>query len=150
MFDEPETFLRPARGQFVGGCQSRGDLLESSRPFLHLGNAGIILQRLRRRRRIEAFPKAHPTRRWIACEQIVQQSRARARKSNDVQRPRDRRLCECRAIRKSLLGAQPIGEQPQHRAMQHEHPARVELRLVPQGLQENLEWLVKDCAAEIR
>ena len=71
MFDEPETFLRPARGQFVGGCQSRGDLLETSRPFLHLGNAGIILQRLRRRRRIEAFPKAHPTRRWIACEQIV-------------------------------------------------------------------------------
>ena len=52
-------------------------------------------------------------------------------------------VCECRAIRKSLLGAQPIGEQPQHRAMQHEHPARVELRLVPQGLQENLEWLMK-------
>ena len=34
--------------------------------------------------------------------------------------------------------------------MQHEHPAGVKLRLVPQGLQENLEWLVKGCAAEIR
>ena len=33
--------------------------------------------------------------------------------------------------------------------MQHEHPARVKLRLVPQGWQENPEWLVKDCAAEI-
>ena len=56
MLDEPETFLRPARGQLVGSRQSRGDLFETGRPFLHLGNTGIIFQRLRGRRRIEAFP----------------------------------------------------------------------------------------------
>ena len=71
MFDEPETFLRPARGERVGSRPSRGELLESSRPFLDRGYAGIALQRLRCRRRVEAFPKAHPTRRRIACEQIV-------------------------------------------------------------------------------
>ena len=71
MLDEPETFLRTARVQLVGSRQSRGGLFETGRPFLHFRNAWIILKRLRCRRRIEAFPQAHPTRRRIACEQIV-------------------------------------------------------------------------------
>ena len=33
--------------------------------------------------------------------------------------------------------------------MHHEYPTRVELRLVPQGLQKNLEWFVKSFTAEV-
>ena len=54
------------------------------------------------------------------------------------------------AAGKRRLGAKAVGEQAQHRAVEHEQAARIELRFVAQGFQENFKRLAKSRAAEVR
>ena len=42
----------PARLELVGGGQARGDFFKTDGPLLHLDDARIVLERLRRRRGI--------------------------------------------------------------------------------------------------